>query len=177
MTIERLDLKLFAAPGAPELPALIPVFHRWIQDAVLPGLPIDVADYSHVPDGPGVMLVGHEADQGLDENEGPLGLLYRRKRELSGDDSERVRASAAALLHIAGLLEAEPALAGKLRFGRDRVRVILNDRLHFPNNVATATAVIPAIAAGLTAAFGKPARVERLANDARERLTLMASIG
>jgi len=31
----------------------------------VPGLLIDVADYAHVPDGPGVILIGHDVDYGI----------------------------------------------------------------------------------------------------------------
>ena len=41
---------------------------------------IDVANYAHVPKGPGVALIGHGTDYFIDEGEGRLGLLYNRKR-------------------------------------------------------------------------------------------------
>jgi hypothetical protein len=36
-----------------DLEAVIPVFHRWIQEQIFDELLLDVANYSHVPDGPG----------------------------------------------------------------------------------------------------------------------------
>ena len=63
MHSERLQLKLFLEPSTHfELEALIPVFHRFIRDHVIKELLIDVVDYSHVPNGPGVVLIGHFAD-------------------------------------------------------------------------------------------------------------------
>ena len=49
------------------------VFHQWIRDSVCPEMLIDVADYRHVPAGPGVMLIGHEANYSLDNRENRLG--------------------------------------------------------------------------------------------------------
>jgi hypothetical protein len=73
----RLELKLFAEPnGVPEARDLVPVFHGWIRDRRIPHeLLIDVADYSHVHQGPGVILVGHRAMYGIDRTDGRPGFL------------------------------------------------------------------------------------------------------
>ena len=63
----RIGAKLYAGnPDVIDLAAYVPIFHGWIQCKILDGVPIDVADYAHVPDGPGVMLIGHEADRSID---------------------------------------------------------------------------------------------------------------
>ena len=56
---------------------------------------IDVADYEHVPNGPGTVLVSHEANIHLDLADGRPGLLYIRKQPLKGDLRERIRALSA----------------------------------------------------------------------------------
>ena len=38
------------------------VFHHWIKDTVCPEMLIDVAEYSHVPAGPGVMLIAPRSE-------------------------------------------------------------------------------------------------------------------
>jgi hypothetical protein len=59
MTPHRITLKYFVTdPTAVHLHAMIPLFHCWIQQSKVPGMLIDVADYSHMVDGPGVMLIG-----------------------------------------------------------------------------------------------------------------------
>ena len=69
----------FQNPVDPEL--VIPIFNRWISDRTLEGhLMVDIADYRHVPNGPSVMLVGHEADIVIDHGDGRPGLAYIRKR-------------------------------------------------------------------------------------------------
>ena len=61
--LQHLNVKIFAQePASIDLAGAIPVFHRWIQENVCEELLIDVADYRHVPAGPGVLLVGHEAN-------------------------------------------------------------------------------------------------------------------
>ena len=63
-----------------ELKPFIGLFHRFIQDGALDGLLLDVADYAHVPNGPGILLVGHDLDYGIDLSSGRVGLLTTRKR-------------------------------------------------------------------------------------------------
>ena len=60
---------------------MIEVFHRWIQENCLPGTLIDVHDYTHVPGGPGVLLVAHEWHLRTDEAGGRIGFEFESKRE------------------------------------------------------------------------------------------------
>ena len=83
MDAHKLQLKIYLTPEsarAVDLEDLIPVFHRWIKQRLLPELTIDVANYRHVPQGPGVVLIGHGSDYFMDEGEGRPGLLHNRKR-------------------------------------------------------------------------------------------------
>jgi hypothetical protein len=148
MDPEKLQLKIFATPESahavePEL--LIPVLHRWIKEHVLPELLIDVANYGHVPEGPGVVLIGHGSDYFMDEGEGRLGLLHNRKRAGFGP-ADRLADLARRTLHAASLLERDPALAGKLRFGTGELLFRINDR-RVPNDDATFAAVRPELEA------------------------------
>lgn len=127
----RLGIKFFVAqPFEPGPRALIPIFHAWIQQHRLEDeLLIDVADYSHVHHGPGVLLLSHEAQYGLDQADGKLGLLYSRRRKGHGDAQARLSAAFRAALRACRLLQAEPALAGKLRFRFDEAEFYVHDRL------------------------------------------------
>ena len=51
---------------------VLKLFHEWIQEDRIDDLLIDVADYRHVPDGPGVILVAHNAFYSLDNAAGRL---------------------------------------------------------------------------------------------------------
>ena len=85
MNVQHINLKLFIAnPEAVKLEEFGAVFNNWIQRRVTLELLIDVADYLHVHNGPGILLIGHEADYSLDNRAGRLGLLYNRKAQLDG---------------------------------------------------------------------------------------------
>ena len=64
MQLQHVNVKLLIQNGeGASLEPLIPVFHGWIENQVAKDeLLIDVADYSHVPAGPGIVLIGHEAN-------------------------------------------------------------------------------------------------------------------
>src|SRR5262245_42301595 len=132
----RLALKLFATRAIPreELHRFIGVFHRLIQEAAVPGLLIDVADYAHVPDGPGVMLIGHDVDYGIDLARGRTGLLTVRKR--AGDEGLEAlfRDTLAKARAAARALEADDHAA--IRFAPGELEISFPDRLAAPNTAA-----------------------------------------
>jgi hypothetical protein len=93
---------------------------------------IDVADYSHVHHGPGVLLMCHEGQYSLDQASGRLGLLYTRKRRTEGDVRSRLRRVFGAALKACKLLQSEPALEGKLHFRYDEALFQIQNRLLAP---------------------------------------------
>jgi hypothetical protein len=140
--IQHVTVKIFARePVSIDLGDAIPIFHRWIQDHVCPELLIDVADYRHVPNGPGVMLIGHEANYSLDMTKGRLGLLYNRK-QAGGGAQENLRQAYDAAMAACNRLEQEPAFAGKLKF-EPECEFSINDRLLAPNQEETYLALKP----------------------------------
>lgn len=144
--VQHINIKIFVADGAAvELDGAIPVFHRWIKDNVLPEMMIDVADYQHVPAGPGVMLIGHEANYSLDNRENRLGLLYNRKAALDGTFESRLAQAHDAAAAACDRLESEDLYRGKLRFDRGAIELAVNDRLLAPNNDDTWNSLGPEI--------------------------------
>lgn len=140
----KYDLKLFLDDASEvELDTCIPVFHRWIQEQCLDEILIDVADYRHVPHGPGVILIAHDAHYGMDFTDGRLGLLYSRRRETSPSrvalqsTQERLHSVFHCALTACQRLEAEAAFADKLRFRGDELMLRVNDRLLAPNTAET----------------------------------------
>jgi len=177
--LSKFAVKFFVAdPGAVDLREIIPVFHSWIQKQNFPGhLLIDVHDYSHVPDGPGILLVAHEGNFSLDRQEGPLGLLYYRKRPLDGNAGANLRTVLQAARQACRLLEAEPKLKG-IKFREDEVLVIANDRLLAPNTPEALAAFQPVVAAALGEIFpGTKFKLSANSPDKRERLGLLARAG
>ena len=173
--MQHVNIKLFAEQPYPKrIAGAIPVFHRWIQQRSLPGVLIDVADYAHVPNGPGVLLVAHEFDVGLDEAQGRLGVLYNRKLPTDEIGVESLRSAYRFALGAAERLESEPEFAGELRFHRDRLQVTLNDRLLYPNTDETAAALQSDFDAFFEEVLGsKPSSVERNP-DPRARFSVTA---
>lgn len=146
MDIQHFRVKLFATSDSrPHLGDAIPVFHRWIQQKRLPEMMIDVSDYEHVPSGPGIILVCHEAIYGLDQGKGKLGLVYNRRAALNGTVEDRLRQAVSSAEAAAELLEQEPEFAGTLRFDRNTWEVAVNDRALAPNNEETWETLAPVI--------------------------------
>ena len=149
--MQHFRVKFFARPTPPDfdLGRAIPVFHRWIQTNALPETLIDVADYQHVPAGPGVLLVSHDAYYGLDQSKHRLGLLYTRRTAMEGSIADRVRDAIASAKRACDLLEKEPEFAGKLSFDRLSFEISVNDRLMAPNTEAGYLALEPELRAAL----------------------------
>ncbi|MCU0307970.1 MAG: hypothetical protein MUE51_09450 [Thermoleophilia bacterium] len=134
----RIEL---AQPAALDPEDLVPVFHGWIRRGALEGVLIDVARYGHVHHGPGILLIGHEADHAIDLAGGRPSLLVTTKRGLDGTAADRLRAAVARALATAAALEAEPALGGRGRVRADAVTLRVLDRLAAPNEAATLAAL------------------------------------
>ena len=148
--MQHIHIKLFAEESAAiTLTDAIAVFHRWIQTSAVPGLLIDVADYSHVVNGPGVVLIGLEAYYSLDLNKGRLGFLYQRKAQAAGTDAANLQDALATARAATARLEQEPEFAGKVRFPGNQLSVILNNRQLYPNSPETWNAVEPTLRAAL----------------------------
>jgi hypothetical protein len=185
MTPSKLQLKLFADRGGDlSLETFIPVLHRWIKEHVLPELSIDVANYAHVPDGPGVVLIGDANDYFLEHSlasqsksaAGPqLGLLVSRKRHAPAPD-QRLGDLFRRTIHAAMLLEREPALAGKLSFRTDEWVLRVNDRLAAPNTPETVAALRPEIEAYAGQLFNGASVTVAPAGEPRQLLTMQIAV-
>jgi hypothetical protein len=159
---QHINVKIFAHEGSSvEFASLIPIFHRWIREQALPELLIDVADYAHVPAGPGVMLIGHEAHYSVDNRQNQLGMLYNRRTVLDGSTQDRIRQAYDAALAAARKLEQAPELKGSLRFNERDVEVRVNDRLLAPNDPAIFAEFEAEVASFLRERFGEAPSLER----------------
>jgi hypothetical protein len=138
----------------------------------VPGvLLVDVAELLHVPDGPGVIAVGFEADYALDNHRGVWGVLYRRKTVLPGTNAERVGEAFGAAGRAA--VSIEDAFPGAVRFSRTGFELIINDRGIAPNTPETLAAAVPEIRTAVTALLGHDSfDVVHTGLDARERFSV-----
>ena len=163
----KLAIKFFAdASSTLKAEELVPFFHHWIQTQAISGhQPIDVADYAHVKNGPGVMLIAYEGQFGYDQADGEPGLLYSRMRELEGSFETRLNAVAAAALGACARIE--EALPGKIHFRTDRVLFRINDRLLAPNNSETLKQVEAPLQTFFAKLLDGPVRMEHRVDAAR----------
>ena len=144
MTLQHVNVKLLVeSPAQVDLGPLIPIFHDWIQRQVFDELLLDVADYRHVSGGPGVILIGHQADYSVDNADHRLGVRYNRKAAFDGSNFQRLEQAMRAALTACQRLEQEPRMGGKLRFNGQEIELFVNDRLLAPNNDASRAAASP----------------------------------
>jgi len=163
MQANRIQAKFFASKF-PEPGALIPVFHTWIREKKLDELAIDVADYEHVHEGPGIVLVGHAFDYYWDLGEGRPGLIYLRKREAPAPEARLADVVRRALVGCR-LLEQDPALAG-LGFKTNELVVKLPDRLRAPSSESEFTAFASELAPIVEKLYpGQKPSIERVGGD------------
>jgi hypothetical protein len=168
MDVAPVMVKFFVEDGSRfDLGEIIPIFHDWIRNHRLDELLIDVADYRHVYQGPGVMLACHGGFYSMDQFEGRLGLQYTRKEDHHGPPERPLETAFRAALLACTKLEEEASLRGRIKFRGDEVLFRVNDRLRAPNTPATFSAVrgeLEALTARLYA--GKSATVSRRTNPA-----------
>jgi hypothetical protein len=158
---QQLSVKFFAQdPAAVDLAGFIPIFHRWIQENRLPDrLLIDVADYRHVANGPGIVLIAHQAHYALDAEHGPLGLQCSERRDPPGELDEKLADAFRQTLAACRHLEDDPTRP--IRFRTDRARVAILSRRHAPPGAATWEAAHPSIQAIAARLYpGHPVRLQ-----------------
>ena len=169
MNIQHINIKFYLEnPESVNLADFAAVFNTWIQQQSLEELLIDVADYLHVHNGPGIMLIGHEADYSLDNRAGRLGLLYNRKEQLDGTTEEKLAQATRAALTVAQILENENGL----KFNGSEVQLIINDRLLVPNTLETLAALEPDLKSFFNQLYGGTEYSLSHNDDRRERFTV-----
>ena len=173
MTLQHLAVKLFVAnPAAVAETHWVGYFNQWIQAHTTPELLIDVADYRHVHQGPGVLLIGHQAAYSLDETGGALGLLYTRKAEVEGDEQAVLAQAVGATVGAAQQIAADTAL----RFDLSRLLVIVNDRLLAPNTPDRLEDLHPALTTYFDALYGVGAYTLEANAPGRERFAVTVRV-
>jgi len=144
MELQKINVKVFVAePNDVPLTDFIDLFHGWIQ--ATDGVYHDVADYSHMQAGPGIVLVVNDANLSIDETGDRRGLLYNQKGHLSGSNQSRLREVLRSALENCRRIEEEPLLSGKLRFLGNEMLISINDRLLAPNTEASFQQIQPEI--------------------------------
>ena len=171
MDRQKIGVKFFAVERQPlPLTAFIDVFHGWIQAS--DGVYLDVADYSHMHHGPGIVLVAHEANLSIDETGGRRGFLFSQKAPLEGSNQERLARVFRSALENCRRLQTEPALQRKIEFRLDEFEVTINDRLRAPNTEETSEEIKSELAPFLGRLYGGSAISLEQDSDSRKLVRL-----
>jgi hypothetical protein len=171
MDLQKINVKFFAVEKEPvPLTAFIDIFHSWIQ--ATDGIYHDVADYSHMKNGPGIVLVAQDANVHIDETGGRRGLLYNQKTPLPNSNQEKLRVVLCAALEHCRRLEQEPAMKGKLKFSGDEVLISINDRLLVPNTTESFQLVKPDVEAAAAQLFDRASFALSYKEDPRRRFSI-----
>lgn len=184
MDPHRISVKLYLdGPAALDPEAVVAPFHRYIREDAIGGIPIDVARYAHVVNGPGVLVVGHQLDYAIDMSEGRPGITVTRKRDGEGSFADRVGELAREAARLSLLLQDEPGIGPNARVGTGEVLVTILDRYEAPNDDETLLRAEPALreALGALSGGGDPS-VERVGGHrdpfaARVRLDAARALG
>ena len=155
VSLQHINVKLLLKDQkAVDLDPVIPVFHSWIQQQSGDELLLDVADYRHVYGGPGIILIGHEADYSIDNTDNRWGVRYNRKTSVEGDNQEKLADAVRTALQACQRLQEDTRLKGKLHFNGTDIEIYVNDRLLAPNHEATRAALNPEFEAFSDLLFG-----------------------
>ena len=154
MMPKRLSVKFYLKdPADIDLSAFVAIFQRWIQKERVEGLLIDVADYHHVHQGPGVILIGDEGDYGMDLGEGRPGLLYTRKRQMPDTLTAALGESYRLAIRACEALRMEKSLKGQ-EFDYALAKITFLDRLHSPNTAEVFANLQPEIGSFASGLYG-----------------------
>ncbi len=172
---KRLGVK-FSLKQAPSLAPedIMPIFQRWIQERRLPGMLIDVIDYKHVPEGPGVVLIADEADIAYDLMDGQTGLHYIRKRALPGDLAAALRLVFDGALLAAKALEEEAPRDIVFDYGCAKISFL--DRMNYRNTPEAFAESQATVTELLRELFGAPVALSRVYDDPRAVFALRCAI-
>jgi hypothetical protein len=173
MNLQYLNWKIFLDnPAEAEPEEWFKVWNGWIPDS--PEVFLDVADYSHVHDGPVMVLVGHFLNLSLDANNRRPGLLYDYKQPMEGGNADKLLSTLLGLLKAARRLEGETALTHKPRFAAGELQLIVNSRAVASNTPEAFQAVKGEVEALAAKVYG--AGNFSLHHEANPRLRLSVSV-
>lgn len=171
MNLQKLAVKIFTVgPDRFPLREFIDVFHGWIQ--ATDGVYHDVADYSHMQAGPGVVVVAGSANVGIDDSGNRRGLLFTQKSVVKGSNAEVLKIALCAALENCRKLENDAKLKGELKFSGKVISFAVNDRLLGPNTDAAFAELRPEIEAVARALFAGAAFTLHRDQNPRKRLNV-----
>lgn len=125
MDLKKIAIKL-AVSGNVDPEAVMQQFVQWIRDDSIEGTLLDVADYSHMHEGPGVVLIAHEFLLSLDEQDGWVGLRFSKRTASDLSVQGQIEEAWAILERAANMLKEKCQLS----FNGCKCEISTLDRLH-----------------------------------------------
>lgn len=152
--LQKVNVKIpLEAPGDFNYAVVLDIFGRWRLEE---GEEIiDLADYLHVPDGPGCLLVSQRWHFGIDLGDGRPGLFFSSRKGLQGAMDARFRQVIRSCLEKGKRLLAESEIPGSVRPRLDEIDIVVNDRVLAPNTQEVDDILTPAISAALDRLYGE----------------------
>ncbi len=168
--LQRIDLKVLAiAPAKPPLDPILTIFDRWRKEEDAPSDWVDLADYAHMPQGPGVMMAGKRENFAVDTNEPGLGILLQTRKDLDGAVEQRFLEAFRRHLRLAARLAGEAEWPSEIKVDSSKWLITVNDRLHFPNNDESEHELKTGLVAALDHIFGQNGYQLKRDEDQRHR--------
>jgi hypothetical protein len=154
--LQRIELKMLVdGPAQPDLDPLLAAFDRWRKQENAPSEWIDLADYAHMPKGPGVMMAGKRENFGVNLIDPGPGIFFTGKKNYAGSTADRFVEAFRRCLKLAKTLLAEPDYPAALQPKTGEWLVVVNDRLDFPNDDDTDGEIRPGLETALNRLFGE----------------------
>ena len=150
MDLQRIDVKqLLKGPAVPEIDSLLVIFDRWRKVTDHPSDWVDLADYAHMPQGPGILIAGKRDTFSLNLNPPGPGLLTSVRNGLVGSLEERFREAFRRAGELNDAVLAEPEFPADLSPIEGAWEVFANDRLLCPSTSEMDAVVRPQLASAL----------------------------
>ncbi len=177
--LQRLDIKLFLTlePGFTQdevWTRLIAVFGRWRHDEGEEL--VDLQDYAHVPNGPGIVLVSKRWVLSIDWSDGQPGVLLSTRRGLEGTLSERFARATRVLLEKTGRLLAEEELKEVVKPRCGELSIAVNDRVLYPDPDAADAELRPEVEKLVTKLYAPASCELERPSDSGSRLKYRARV-
>ena len=151
--LQRIDVKLLLdTPPNPNIDVFLVIFDRWRQRQDHPCDWVDLADYAHMPTGPGILIAGKRDRFSIDLNPPGPGLLTSTRAGLEGSLEDRVREAFRRARELNRSVLTEPEFPAEFSVSAEGWEIYINDRLAFPDSDASDSLVRPALTSALGAA-------------------------
>jgi hypothetical protein len=149
-----------------DLDVLLTIFGRWRLEEGEEV--IDLADYAHIDQGPGCLLISHRWQFGIDQAAGKRGLFYSTRKDLSGSLADRFAQAIQGLVTKSARLLAEKEFPSTAKILCGELEIIANDRMLLPNTDASDAEVRPELDKTLGRLYGSGSfQVERETDSSR----------